>query len=95
MVNGGGAGNCRKIARHTPVDRCRPSQQPLCLCLDGMAEMGGSAPAIARLGRPLTRFTGAHFPPVTGSPVRAIQPSAGLAPLVLLPSLGARGGIGL
>ena len=60
-----------------------------------MAEMGWLAPAIACPGRPLTGFAGAHFPPVIGSPVRAIRPSVGPAPLVLLPSLGARGGTGL
>ena len=57
--------------------------------------MGGEVPAIARLGRPPTGFAGAHFPPSTGSPIRAIRPSAGPAPLVLLPSLSARGGTGL
>ena len=95
MVNGGGAGNYRKIACHPSVDRCRPVQQPLYLCQDGMAEMGGQAPATARLGWPPIGFAGAHFPPATGSPVRAIQPSAGPAPLVSLPSLSARGGTGL
>ena len=95
MVNGGGAGNCRKIARHPLVDRCRPARQPLCLCRDGIAEMGGQAPAIAHPGRPPTGLVGAHFPPATGSPVRAIRPSAEPIPLVLLPSLGARGGTGL
>ena len=90
MVIGGGAGNCRKIARHLSVDQCRPVQQPLCLCRDGITEMGELAPAIAWPDRPPSGFAGAHFPPATGSPVRAIRPSAGPAPLVLLPSLGAR-----
>ena len=57
--------------------------------------MGGEVPVITRPGQPPTRFAGAHFPPTIGSPVRAIRPSAGPAPLVLLPSLGARGGTGL
>ena len=56
---------------------------------------GGEVPAIAQPGRPPTGFAGAHFPPATSSPVRAIRPSSGTAPHVLLPSLGARGGIGL
>ena len=55
-----------------------------------MEEMGGKVPAIAQLDWPPTGFTGAHFPPATGSPVLAIRPSAGPAPLVLLPSLNAR-----
>ena len=95
MVISGGAGNFRQIARHPSVDRCCSAQQPLCLCRDGMAEMGGPAPAIARPSRPLAGFAGAHFPPVICSPVRAIRPSVGPAPLVLLPSLGAKGGTGL
>ena len=52
--------------------------------------MGREVPAVARPGWPPTGFAGAHFPHV-----HAIRPSAGPAPLVLLPSLGARGGIGL
>ena len=51
--------------------------------------------AIARLGRPLIGFTDAHFLPATGSLVRAVRPSTWHAPLVLLPSLGARGGTSL
>ena len=95
MVNCVGAGNCRRIASHPPIDRCRPAQRPLYLCQDGMKEMGGEVLAIARPDRPPTRFAGAHFPPATGSPVRAIWPSVGPASLILLPSLGARGGTGL
>ena len=95
MVNGVGARNYQKIARHPPVDRCRPTQQPLCLFRDGMEEMGGLAPAIAQPGQPPTGFIGAHFPPATDSPVHAIRPSVRPAPLVLLPSLGARGGTSL
>ena len=95
MLNGAGAGNCRRIARHPSVGRCRPAQRPLCLCRDGKEEMGGEVPTIARPGRPPTGFAGSHFPPAIGSPVHAIRPSAGLAPFVLFPSLGARGGIGL
>ena len=50
---------------------------------------------IAQPGQPPIGFAGAYFPLVTSSPVLAIRPSIGPAPLVLLPSLGARGGIGL
>ena len=57
--------------------------------------MGREVPTIALSDQPPTRFVGAHFPPITGSPVRAIQPSVGPAPLVLLPYLIASGGIGL
>ena len=57
--------------------------------------MGGEVPAITKPGRPPTGFIGAHFPPATGSPIHAIQPSAGPAPIVLLPSLSASGGTGL
>ena len=57
--------------------------------------MGGEVPAIARPDQPPTGFVGAHFPPTTSSPVRAIRPFVGPAPLVLLPSLGANGGTGL
>ena len=57
--------------------------------------MGREVPAVARRGQPPTGFTGAHFLPATDSPVRAIRPYAEPAPLVLLPSLGARGGFGL
>ena len=60
-----------------------------------MEEMSGEVPSIARTSRPPTGFVGAHFPPATGSPIRVIRPSSRPAPLVLLPSLGARGGIGL
>ena len=98
MVNGAGAGNYWRIAHHPPVDRYRPALRPLCLCRDGKEEMDGEGEmdeevlASARPGRPPTGFVGAHFLPATGSPVRAIQPSAWPAPLVLLPSLDARGG---
>ena len=57
--------------------------------------MGGEVPAVAWPSRPPTGFAGAHFLPATGSPVRAIRPSAGTAPPILLPSLGAKGGTGL
>ena len=95
MVNGAGAGNSWRIAHHLPVDRYRPAQRPLCLCQDRKEEMGGEVPAIAQPDWPPFGFVGSHFPPATGSPVRAIWPSSWHAPLVLLPSLGARGGIGL
>ena len=57
--------------------------------------MGDEVPTIARPGWPPTGFVGAHFPPTIGLPVRAIRPSVGPAPLVLLPSLGVSGGTGL
>ena len=91
MVNGVGVGNCQRIARHPSVGRCRPAQLPLCIYRDGKEEMGGEVPAIVRPGRRPTGFACAYFPPATGSLVRAIWPSARPAPLVLLPSLGARG----
>ena len=69
MMNGAGAGSCRKINRRRPVDRYRPAQQPLCPCRDGKEEMGGEALATARLGRLPTRFAGSRFLPATGSPV--------------------------
>ena len=95
MVNGAGTGNCRRIDHHPPVDRYRPAQRPLCLYRDGKEEVGREVLEIALPGRPATGFAGAHFLPTTGSPVRAIRPSSCPAPLVLLPSLGARGGTGL
>ena len=95
MVNGMLAGSCRRIAHHRSVDRYRLAQRPLCLCRDGNEEMGGEVLAIARPDRPPTWFAEASFLPVTGSPVRAVRPPAWPAPLVLLPSLGARGGTGL
>ena len=95
MVNGGGAGSCWWITHHRPVDRYRPAQQPPCLCRDGKEEMGEEVLAIAQPDRPPTGFTGARFLPATGSPVGAVRPPAWLAPLVLFPTLGARGGTGL
>ena len=95
MENGAKAGNCRRIARHPPVGRCRQKQRPLCLCRDGKQDMGGEVPAIFRSNQPPTGFVGAHFLPATDSPIHAIRPSAGPAPLVLLPSLVASGGTGL
>ena len=95
MVNGAGAGNCRRIAHHPPVDRYRPAQRPLCLCRDEKEEVGREVLVINRPGRPPTGFASAHFLPTTGSPVRAIRPFSWPAPLVLLPSLSARGGTGL
>ena len=95
MVNGVGAGNCRRTVRHAPVDRCHPTQKSLCLCQDGKEGMGGEVPSVARPGQPPTGFACVHFFPITGSPVRAIRPSSGHDPLVFLPSLGARGGTGL
>ena len=91
MVNDAGVGNCQRIAHHPPVDRYRSAHQPLCLCRDGKEEMGGEVLTIVWLDRPPTGFTDVHFLPTTGSSVRAVRPSAWLA-LVLLPSLGARGG---
>ena len=95
MVNCGGARSCRRITHHRPVDRYRPAQRPLCPCRDGKVEMGREALSIARPGRPPTGFTDARFLPATGSPVRAVRPPAWPAPLVLLPTLGARGGTSL
>ena len=46
---------------------------------------------IARPGWLPTGSLDARFLPVTGLPVRAVQPLAGPAPLVWLPVLGARG----
>ena len=57
--------------------------------------MSGEVPVVTRPGRPLTGFAGAHFLPAADSPVHAILLSAGAAPLILLPSLSARGGTGL
>ena len=57
--------------------------------------MSGEALEIARPGRPPNRSADARFLPATGSPVRAVRPPAGPAPLALLPTLSARGGTGL
>ena len=95
MENGAKAGNCRRIARHPPVGRCHPAQQPLCLCRDGKRDVGGEVPVIALSDQPPTGFVGAHFPPTTDSPIRAVRLSVGPAPIVLLPSLVASGGTGL
>ena len=57
--------------------------------------MGREVPATSRPGRLLIGFAGAQFPLTTGSPVRVIRPSSWLAPLVLLPSLCAKGGADL
>ena len=69
MVNGVGVGNYRRIARHPPVGRCRSVQGPLYLCWDGKEEIGEEVPATVPPDRPPTGFTGAHFPPITDSPV--------------------------
>ena len=95
MVNDSGEGSCPRITHHRPVDRYRSAQWPLFLCRDGEEEMGVEALKIARPGRSPTRFADAHFLPATGSSVSAVEPPAWLAPLVFLPSLGARGGTGL
>ena len=57
--------------------------------------MGRAVPASARPGWPPSEFAGTYFPPTIDFPVRAIRPFSWPAPLVLLPSLGSRGGIGL
>ena len=95
MVNDAGAGNCRRIAHHPPADRHRPTQPPLFLCQDWKEGAGGEVPAIARLGRLLTGFAGAHFLLAIGSPVRVIRPPVWPALLALLSSLCARGGADL
>ena len=56
-----------------------------------MEEVGGEVPVIYRPGRPLTGFVGTRYPPAIGSRVRATQPPTWPTPLVLPPSLGARG----
>ena len=95
MMNVAGEGNCLRIIHYLPVDRYRSAQRPLCPCLDGKEEMGGEALAIARPGRLPTMFVGARFLPAIGSPVRVVRPPVWPALLFLLPTLGARGGIGL
>ena len=70
-------------------------QRPPCLCRDEMEEVGGEVPMISRPGWPPTGFAGAHYPLAFGSRVHATWPPAWPAPLVLPPSLGTRGGIGL
>ena len=60
-----------------------------------MEEVGGEVPMISWPGRPPTGFAGASYPPRIDSRVRATRPSAWPAPLVLPPSLGARGGTNL
>ena len=57
--------------------------------------MGGEVPAIARSDKPPAGLVGAQFPPAISSPVCAIRPSVGPAPLVLLPTLVASGGTSL
>ena len=95
MVNDVGVESCRKITCLPPVGQCRQVQWPLCLCLDEMEEVGEEVPMISRPGWPPTGFAGAHYPPTIGSRVHATWPSSWLAPLVLPPSLGARGGTSL
>ena len=62
---------------------------------DSSSSAGRSISSGAGTSLPPTEFASAHFLPATGSPVHAIRPSAWPAPLVLLPSLDARGGTGL
>ena len=95
MVNVVGAESCRKITRHSPVGQCCRVQRPLCLCRDEIEKVGGEVPVISRPGWPSTGFIGAHYPLAIGSRVRATWPSTWPAPLILPPSLGARGGTGL
>ena len=95
MVNDTVAGSCRRITHHRSIDRYCPAERLLCLCRDGKEEVGGKALVIGRPGRPPTEFVDARFLPTTGLPVRAVRPLAWPAPLVLLPTLGARGGTGL
>ena len=95
MVNGAGAGNCRRIAHHPPTNRHRPAQRPFFLCRDGKEGADGEVPAITQLGQLPTGFVGAHFLLSIGSPVRVIRPPAWPTLLALLPSLCARGGADL
>ena len=87
MVNGAGAGNCRRVAHHPPVDRHRPGQQPLFLCRDGKEGEGREVPAIARLDRLPTGFVGPHLLLAIDSPIHVIPPPAWPALLALLSSL--------
>ena len=95
MVNAVGAGSYQKITRHPQVGPCRRVQRPPCLYRDEMEEVGGEVPVISRPGKPSTGFVGARYPPAIGLRVRATWPLAWPTPLVLPPSLGARGGTGL
>ena len=92
MVNVVGAESCRKIIRHPSVGQCRRVQRPPCIYRDEMEEVGREVPVTYRPGKPLTGFAGARYPPAIGSRVRATRPPAWPAPLVLPPSLGAKGG---
>ena len=95
MVNVVGVESCRKIIHPPSVGQCRRVQQPPCLYQDEMKEVGGEVPMTYRPSRPPTGLVGARYPPAIGSCVHATRPSAWPAPLVLPPSLGARGGTGL
>ena len=54
--------------------------------------MGGEALGIGRPSQPPIGFADACFLPAIGSLIRAVRPPAWPAPLVLLPTPGARGG---
>ena len=83
------------ITRHPSVGQCHRVQRPPCLCRDEMEKVGEDVPVISRPGWPPTGFACAHYPPAIGSRVLATRPLAWPAPLVLPPSLGAKGGTGL
>ena len=62
---------------------------------DEMEEVGEEVPVIYRPSRPPTGFAGARYPLTIGLRVQATRPPAWPAPLILPPSLGARGGTNL
>ena len=59
-----------------------------------MEEVVGEVPVISRPGRPPTGFAGARYPP-NQSTCFATRLPAWPAPLILPPSLSAKGGTGL
>ena len=95
MVNAMGAESYRKITHHPLVGQCLRVQWPPCLYRDEIEEVGGEVPVISLPGKPPTGFPGARYPPATIPRVRATRLQTWPDPLVLPPSLGARGGFGL
>ena len=90
-----GAESYQKTIHHPPVGQCHRVQRPPYLYRDEMEEVGGEVPVTYRPGRPPIGFACSRYPPAISSCVRTTRPPAWLAPLVLPPSLGARGGTGL